>query len=357
MPKHRAYFLISRIFFHTIIEFVVILKSMNNNIIERLWVIHYAIKPGTYPSFKKLKDLCFTQTGSEVTDVTLRRDIDTLRDRYYAPLKYDRGRNGYYYENDWDFPLNIISAQNVFFLSAAKTLLSGFQGSPLYEKIADVIDFVTRTHATGKSDLLKRIAIPPTPVFVVDDNQVWNDVIKALQDNSVIEFDYTGRWNTEMTHRRVHPYQLLLNDGVCYLYGFAEERQDMRTFVLNRIKNLKITQEHFELPEDYDFASHCGGGHFGLFASKDKDNYVIDFYRDARQYIKDRIWADDQKIKDFDKEDRTRIEFTATQYGSVQNWVLSQGGNAIPREPEWLVEEWQGHIKQMAENAEKSTKK
>ncbi len=319
--------------------------------IERLWVIHYAIKSGTYPSLKKLKDLCFDQTGSRVTDLTLNRDLKTLRDRYNAPLVYDRGRNGYYYEKNWDFPLNIISTQDVFFLSAAKTLLSGFQGSPLYEKIAEVIDFVTRTHATGKSDLLKRIAIPTTPLFVVNDNQVWNDVIKALQDNSVIEFDYTGRWNTEMTHRRVHPYQLLLNDGVCYLYGFAEERNDMRSFVLNRIKNLKITQEHFELPADYDFTSYCGGGHFGLFASGESYNYVIDFYKDARLFVKDRVWADDQKITDNDKEGWTRLEFTSTQFGSIQNWVLAQGGNAIPREPEWLVEEWQGQIKQMAENA------
>ena len=325
--------------------------------IERLWVIHYAIKSGTYPSLKKLKELCFEQTGSRVTDITLNRDLRTLRVRYKAPLEYDRGENGYHYEKDWDFPLNIISTQDVFFLAAAKTLLSGFQGSPLYKKITEVIDFVTRTHPTGKSDLLKRIAIPPTPVFVEIDKQVWNDVIRALQDNSVIEFDYNGRWNTEMTHRRVHPYQLLLNEGLCYLYGLDEEKKDIRTFVLNRMKNLKITKEQFELPADYDFASRCGGGHFGTFASKDKDKYVIDFYRDARQYIKDRIWADDQKLKDYDKEGRTRLEFTATQYGAVQNWVLAQGGNAIPRKPKWLVEEWQDQIKQMVENAEESTKK
>ncbi len=78
--------------------------------------------------------------------------------------------------------------------------------------------------------------------------------------------------------------------------------------------------------------------------------YVIDFYGDARQYVKDRIWADDQKITDFDKEDRTRIEFTSTQFLSIQEWVLAKGGNAIPREPQWLVEEWQDQIKQMVKN-------
>ena len=81
--------------------------------------------------------------------------------------------------------------------------------------------------------------------------------------------------------------------------------------------------------------------------------YVIDFYRDARQYVKDRIWADDQKITDFDKEDRTQIKFTSTQFLKIQEWVLSMGGNAIPREPEWLVEEWKNQISQMVENIKK----
>ena len=328
---------------------------MNKNLIERLVVIHRAIKANTYPNIVKLQQLCRDATGDNVSKPTLYRDIEALTIRFNAPVKYDRRKKGYHYSEDWDFPLNRISAQDVFYLSAARTLLSGFQGSPLYDEIAKVIDFVTDTQNDGKGTLLKRIAIPPTPTFVVD-KQVWRDVIEALQDNCVIEFDYTGRWNTEMTHRRVRPYQLLLNDGVCYLYGFAEERNDMRSFVLNRIKNLKITKDYFELPDDYDFTSHCGGGHFGLFASGELYNYVIDFYKDARLFVKDRVWADDQKITDNDKEGWTRLEFTSTQFGSIQNWVLAQGGNAIPREPEWLVEEWQGHIAQMVKNAEESTK-
>ena len=123
------------------------------------------------------------------------------------------------------------------------------------------------------------------------------------------------------------------------------------------MKKLEITSDRFKLPADYEMASQSGGGRFGPFASKDLDEYVIDFYGDARPYIKERVWADDQKITDFDDEDRTRIEFSSTQFRPIQYWVLSQGGNAIPREPEWLVEEWQDQIKQMAENAGKSTKK
>ena len=328
-------------------------RILNKKMLERIIIVHNAIKSGMYPNNKQLQKFYCEQTGySKVGEATICRTIDALRTYFKAPLEYDRQKNGYYYFEDWDFALNNISAQDVFYLSAAKTLLSSFQGSPLYDEISGVIDFVTDTQAVGKSALLKRIAIPPAPAFSVD-KQVWDDILRALQGNLVIEFDYTGRWDTETQHRRVRPYQLLLEDGVCYLYGFAEEREDTRLFVLSRMKKLKITSDRFKLPADYEMASQSGGGRFGPFASKDLDKYVIDFYGDARPYIKERVWADDQKITDFDDEDRTRIEFSSTQFRPIQYWVLSQGGNAIPREPEWLVEEWQDQIKQMVKNIKK----
>ena len=326
--------------------------TLNKKMIERLIIIHKAIKSGMYPNSRKLQSIYCEQVGDNVGIATISRDIETLRTHFNAPLEYDHTKKGYYYSAAWSFALNSISAQEAVFLSTAKTLLSSFQGNPLYDDISKVIDLVTSAQETGNNNLLKRIAIPPTPRFNVNKN-LWDELIKALQDDCVVEFDYTGRWDTSLTHRRVHPYQLLLHEGVCYLYGFAEERDEERLFVLTRIKNLQITNTKFKLPDKYEFSARCGGGRFGSFASDDRDKYVIDFYRDARQYVKDRKWADDQKITDFNDEDRTRIEFSGTQFLSIQAWVLSQGGNAIPREPEWLVDEWKNQISQMVKNTKK----
>ena len=156
---------------------------------------------------------------------------------------------------------------------------------------------------------------------------------KALQQNLVVTFDYNGRWNPQTTHRRVRPYQLLLDEGVCYLFGYAEERQAERLFSLNRTKNLRLTQEQFALPADYDFTSRCGGGKFGSFKSEESETYVIEFYGDARSYVKDCIWADDQQLSDDDEADTTVIRFSSTQSLKIREWVLSQGANAKPLAP------------------------
>lgn len=326
-------------------------RQLNKKMLERLIIIHNAIKSGLYPDNLRLQRLYCEQTGySKVGEATINRDIDMLRTYFNAPLEFDRQKGGYYYSDDnFEFALNNISSEDVFYLSAAKTLLSSFEGNPVYKAISDVIDFVIDTQRIGKSSLLKRIAVPPVPK-VITDEEVWKKVLRSLQENLIVEFDYNGRWNSETTHRRIAPYQILMDDGMCFLFGYDLNKDAERMFYLNRIKNLIITQEHFDLPEDFEFHSRSGGGKFGAFMTEDSVDFVIDFYGEARQYVKDCIWADNQKITDIEEEEKTRIEFTSTQWLKVKEWILAQGENAIPRSPQWFVDSWKNTVLEMNEN-------
>jgi len=274
-------------------------RKLNKKMLERLIIVHNAIKAGLYPNNTRLRELYCARTGySKVGEATINRDIDMLRTYFHAPLEFDRVKGGYYYLDDnWEFSLNNISAEDMFYLSAAKTLLSGFAGSPVYSAISEVIDFVTDTQGIGKSTLLSRIAVPPRPRTVMDES-CWINLLRALQENLVVEFDYAGRWNTQPERRRVRPYQFLFSDGVCFLFGYAEERSAERLFVVSRIRNLRVTADRFELPADFDFSSRCAGGKFGAFMGDDAVSFTIDFFEDARTYIKDFVWADDQVITD-----------------------------------------------------------
>ena len=154
---------------------------LNKKKIERIIIIHNAIKAGLYPNNEKLQRLYCEQTGyAKVGEATINRDIDTLRTYFHAPLDFDRQKGGYYYSDDsYDFALNHISADDVFYLSSAKTLLSSFDGTPVYNVISDVIDFVADTQCVGKSDLLERIAIPPALKVTVDE-EVWKNTVRAM---------------------------------------------------------------------------------------------------------------------------------------------------------------------------------
>ena len=104
-------------------------------------------------------------------------------------------------------------------------MLSHFKDTPMYGEVCGVIDFLADSSPAGNSGLLKRLALPPAPEIKIDE-EVWKVVMNALQTDTVIEFDYNGRWNAQTMHRKVHPYQLVMDDGKYFLYGFSEERDD-----------------------------------------------------------------------------------------------------------------------------------
>lgn len=330
-------------------------KLVSKKMLERLIIIHNAIKSGLYPNNQQLRKLYCEQSGyTSVGEATINRDIDTLRTRFHAPIEYDRAKNGYYYIDNWEFAVNSVSPNDAFYLSAAKNLLANFKGSPMYKEIENVVNFVTDTEGCAKSQLLDRIAVPPLPKVVVDEN-IWKTIMQGLQENFILEFDYNGRWNTSTTHRRVRPYQLLLEDGMYFLFGYDEladkGKGGERLFCLPRIKNIKSAQEKFSLPKNFEFATRCSGGRFGAFCEQKPVKYEIDFYGPARQYVKDCVWADDQKFSEIEEEDMTTIKFTTSQSAKVLEWVLAQGGNARPIAPKSFVELWKEEIRYMAKIA------
>lgn len=330
-------------------------RAMNKKMLQRLIFIHNEIKSGRYPTCEKLKKRYQDQTGLTVGIATIYRDIKALRLDFRAPLEYDHEKLGYYYLDDnWEFSVNQITANDIFYLTCAKSLLSNFNGSPVYKQIASVIDFVTQTQVGDKDDLMNRVAMPPLPKVCIKED-VWQLIIDAMRQNTLLQFDYNGRWNTSTTHRLVRPYQVLLQDGMYFLFGFDEKaaggKGGERLFNISRMKKVQATGATFKLPKDYDFSTRCGGGRFGAFGDGKKVRYEIDFYGPARQYVKDCVWADDQKFSEIEEDDATTITFTSSQSAKVLEWVLAQGRNARPIAPKSFVERWKEEIRGMMQNA------
>ena len=208
-----------------------------------------------------------------------------------------------------------------------------------------MLDLLSSNAMEGKNTaLMNRIAVAPTVETNVN-QELWNAIQDSLNQNLILQFDYTDRWGKKTEQRRLRPYQLVLDEGVCYLFGFDELRQAERFFSLVRMKNAVVTEEEFELPENFEFESRCKDGNFGAVFSKKSEHYVIEFYNEARLLVKEKIWADSQVFKE--AEDKTTIEFDSSQFLKIKSWVLSNGCNAKPIQPKWLVKEWKRHVLKM----------
>ncbi|MBR0495032.1 MAG: WYL domain-containing protein [Treponema sp.] len=308
--------------------------------LERISHIHRKIKSGCYPNTKQLA------YELESGLATISRDLDYMRDRMYAPIEYDFTHKGYYYTEAFEPSMqNHLSDKDLRVMLSAKVLLSHYKNTPIYEEACSMLDLLSSNAMEGKNTaLMNRIAVAPTVETNVN-QEIWNSIQDSLNQNHILQFDYTDRWGKKTEQRRLRPYQLVLDEGVCYLFGFDELRQAERIFSLVRMKNAVVTEDEFELPENYDFESRCKDGNFGAVFSKKAEHYVIEFYNEARLLVKEKIWADSQVFKE--DENKTTIEFDSSQFLKIKSWVLSNGCNAKPIQPEWLVKEWKRHVEGM----------
>ena len=275
--------------------------------LERISHIHRKIKSGCYPNTKQLA------FELESSLATISRDLDYMRDRMLAPIEYDFTHKGYYYTENFEPTMqNHLSDKDLRVLLSAKTLLSHYKNTPIYEDVCSVLDLLSSNAMDGKNaTLMNRIAVAPTVETTIN-QEIWNAIQDALNQNHILQFDYTDRWGKETEQRRLRPYQLVLDEGICYLFGFDELRQAERIFSLVRMRNAIVTEESFELPEDFEFETRCKDGNFGAVFRQKSEHYKIEFYNEARLLVKEKVWADSQVITE--SNDRTTIEFDSTQF-------------------------------------------
>jgi predicted DNA-binding transcriptional regulator YafY len=313
--------------------------------LPRIYRIDEEIASGSFPNSDDLARMCETSVS------TISRDIEFMRDQLFAPIEYDPLNRGYYYtQKTFRLPTVFASAENLLALGMAKSILSLYKETPLYEASRHLLESImTPMVSDGNRDWLdNRIMVPPVASAKVD-GAIWETVIKGLKENRAIAFYYRGTWDNEDKFRKVHPYQLLFDSGVWYLYGFSEERKATRIFSLSRIKNARLAKDSFVLPKKFSYSDFAGDSFFGVFVGQEKRHFVIECYEEAVIYASERQWAADQKIAEIDG--GIKIDFSSTQYEKVLRWVLSCGCNAVPVKPQKLVNDWKLHIQEMRKQA------
>ena len=76
-------------------------------------------------------------------------------------------------------------------------------------------------------------------------------VVEAIQDSVKVVFTYAGFSRSRAEARIVfHPYFLKRYKQRWYMIGFKEKGKSLRTYALDRVREMKILSEKFEKPKD-----------------------------------------------------------------------------------------------------------
>jgi predicted DNA-binding transcriptional regulator YafY len=314
---------------------------MKKSGLPRIYFIDRKIASGCYPNVRRLAE------EYETSKATIERDIAFMKYSLNAPIEYDAKRRGYYYgEASFRLAAGFAdSNRDALALTCIKNLLHLYRDTPLYDTAQELMNVLASPFDSAPPGWYENRIVMPLRASAPVSKEIWNSITAALRENEIVSFAYKGRWDTEFRQRTAHPYQLLFDTGMWYLYGFDELRKGIRLFSLARMREVRGAGKFFSLPADYDYRDANGQSYFGVFAGSTAHHFRIAFYEGSVPWVQERIWAEDQVIESVDG--GIVIDFTSTQYNSVLEWVLSQGCTACPLEPEYLLDDWKWHIEGM----------
>ncbi len=304
----------------------------------RLIELDRKIRSGSYPN-------CLTFADDwGVSQKTVQRDIDFLRDQCGAPLAYDRERKGFYYEEaSWWLPTVTLNEGELLAVLLAARVAGQLRNTPIarqseqvFAKLAAMLPDKIAINPVWLSDKFTFTAPPAGSV----DEGVWTVVLHGLLHQrtvSVVYRPFDAETVQAGKESRISPLHIANLQGEWYLFANHHGYRDVRQFAMSRIEKANITDLSFEIPPDFD-PETLFSATFARYAGGNKQHRVrVRFNKEVARWVTERQWHSHQQIVCLDSGD-IELEFPAKGLYEVQRWVLSWGRLAQVLEPSELVE-------------------
>jgi predicted DNA-binding transcriptional regulator YafY len=236
-----------------------------------------------------------------ISRATFKRDLEYMRDRFHAPIVWDREPGGYRFENIktpgpvYALPGLWFSVGELYALLASQKLLGDVEPgilaahlAPLRARLAALLE------ASGHpaDEIVRRVRLLSMATRPVEP-RFFTDIAFALLERKRIEIDAWNRGRNEVNTRTISPQRLVHYRDNWYLDAWCHLRRDLRSFSVDTIRRVKPLREIARdvAPEilDKHFASA-----YGIFSGKPKAWAVLRFAPDRARWVRDERWHEAQ---------------------------------------------------------------
>ena len=235
-------------------------------------------------------------------------------------------------------PFTLTEILSLYF---SRNLLRVLKGTPFYDSIKSILD---KTRKTISPEMLELLGKLEQSFYIAQKKQkdygcykgFLDQLTDATSQSKTVEIKYHTMGSNKTTVRKVDPYKMWFFDDTFFLIGRCHRNDEVRMFVVDRIKRLKLLEETFRVPEDFSVEDYMKDS-FGVIHGK-KGKVVVQFDKEVAGYIKERIWHPSQKIKQ-NKDGSITATFTVAGTNEIKYWLLSYGHHAKVKEPQALRDE------------------
>ena len=292
---------------------------MRNAEVIRQWRILKRIEAGRYTTAQDLAD----EHG--VTERTIRRDIEALQEAGF-PLYDERseGRKvwrlieGYRQRLTQTFTLAELSA-----LYFSKNLMAFLGGSPFATDLEAAFGKIKEALPARSLPYLERIqelflARPDPWKDYSKKKEVIAELVDAVLHQRRAKIAYFSFNSKKTKTYTVDPYRLVYWHGGLYLYARAAEYKEVRTFAVERIQSIEVSEETFEVPADFNPSEYAKGA-FGIAGGK-PELVEIAFDPSAAVYIRERVWHESQELAE-GKDGSVVVRMNVAPGAELKQWV------------------------------------
>jgi len=282
-----------------------------------------------------------------VTERTIYRDIIAISEAN-IPIYYD---NGYKYASDNFLPPLNISVDEYLTLSAAldSTPLAELGHSKhILKSVRTKIEAVlSQTVRKEKSDtaIPANIRIRSTTHAEVKD-KFYAAVEKAIRQKLVLHLKYAAI-ESGVKERDVEPYFMIFIERAFYFVAHCRMRKGLRTFRLDRIEDITVTEEQFTPRENIDPEGYFKDS-WGVFGGAPVEVEVIFKDKAARVVLTGK--HHENEIVEKIGNNRVRYNVNVSGTDEIMRWIVGFGGDARVVKPSSLARKIAQHARDILDS-------
>ncbi|NRT16965.1 putative DNA-binding transcriptional regulator YafY [Flavobacterium sp. 28A] len=169
-------------------------------------------------------------------------------------------------------------------------------------------------------------------------------IIHAIQNRFILKFTHQKHWDDDITERKVYPIAIKESQQRWYLIALDKKDEHIKTFGLDRISNLNITDTKFK-PISYNVEKEFKDA-FGVETYEPVQKIVLEFSWKQGNYIKSFPLHESQHILEENKK-RVLIEIYIHPTHHIIMEILKLGSDVKVIEPLFLQNEVKKCIAEM----------
>ncbi|MBD5804511.1 hypothetical protein AZOA_39540 [Azoarcus sp. Aa7] len=237
----------------------------------------------------------------EVSLATFKRDLEYLRERFNAPIVWDREAGGYRFDKvqtglRYELPGLWFNASEVYALLTMQQLLKDLEPGLLAPHVEPLLARLRALLDKGDipaDTVEKRIRFHHQAARRHDPKHFAPIAAGVLQRRRLV-IDHYVRSRDETIRRAVSPQRLTFYREAWYLDAWCHLRDELRSFALDAISEVSLGSDAaLDIPDDEMQATLDGG--YGIFAGKEVEWAELEFTAERARWVSREVWHPDQE--------------------------------------------------------------